>query len=68
MAAASPEPDYAGAPMIPVDQESEGADLAPSEEGVVESEAPGERHGAAPPQTVDEVNRRLESDRPDEGA
>jgi peptide/nickel transport system ATP-binding protein len=68
MAAASPEPAYADAPMIPVDQESEGADLAPSEEGVVESEPPGERHGAAPPQTVDEVNRRFESDRPDEGA
>jgi hypothetical protein len=49
--------------MISVDEESEGADLAPSEEGVVESEAPGQRHGAAPPQTVDEANVRLQEDR-----
>jgi peptide/nickel transport system ATP-binding protein len=63
MAETSAEPDYADAPMISVDAESEGADLAPSEEGVVESEAPGQRHGAAPPQTVDEVNVRLQEDR-----
>jgi peptide/nickel transport system ATP-binding protein len=63
MAASSPEPDYADAPMLPVSEESEGRDLAPTEEGIVESEAPGQRHGAAPPQTVDEVNRRFEEDR-----
>jgi hypothetical protein len=63
MAATSAEPDYADAPMISVDEASEGADLAPSEEGVVESEAPGQRHGAAPPQTVDEANVRLQEDR-----
>ena len=63
MVAGSAEPDYADAPMIPVSEESEGRDLAPTEEGIVESEAPGERHGAAPPQTVDEVNRRFEEDR-----
>jgi peptide/nickel transport system ATP-binding protein len=62
MAAASAEPDYSNV-AIPVDQESEGSALSPGEEGVVESEAPGERHGAAPPQTLDEVNRRFQEER-----
>jgi len=62
MANRSAEPDYSDI-AIPVDKESEGSDLSPGEEGVVESEAPGERHGAAPPQTVDEVNRRWQEDR-----
>jgi len=62
MAAASAEPDYSDI-AIPVDQESEGTDLSPGEEGIVESEAPGVRHGAAPPDSVDEVNRRFQQDR-----
>jgi peptide/nickel transport system ATP-binding protein len=67
MATTAAEPDYADAPMIPVEQESEGTDLAPSEEGLVESEAPGKRHGAAPSQAVDEENRGFQTDRNDEG-
>ena len=62
MAAASAEPDYSDI-AIPVDQESEGTDLSPGEEGIVESEAPGVRHGAAPPDSIDEVNRRFQEDR-----
>jgi peptide/nickel transport system ATP-binding protein len=68
MAAASAEPDYAEAPMLPVDEESEGADLGTSEESVVESEAPGRRHGAAPPQSLDEENTRFQEDRGGDGS
>jgi hypothetical protein len=63
MAATSAEPDYADAPMLAVEQESEGTGLTTLEEDVVESEAPDQRHGAAPPQTLDEVNRRFQDDR-----
>jgi hypothetical protein len=56
MAAASPEPavpaDAADAP------ESEGTDIEPSEEGVVESERHGEQQLFTQP--VDEVDHRLE--------
>jgi peptide/nickel transport system ATP-binding protein len=59
MAAASAEPDYSGV-AIPVDKESEGTDMSPSEEDVVESERHGGQHIFTQP--VDEADHRLERD------
>ncbi len=56
MAAASPQPEV---PAVAMDQpETEGTDPGLSETDVVESEPPGERHGAPPPVDLDEVTRR----------
>ncbi len=55
MANASAEPDYS-AEAIPVDEESEGSEPGLSESGVIESEPPGEQHGAGPP--LDDPNFR----------
>jgi peptide/nickel transport system ATP-binding protein len=63
MANASPEPEVDPAAMIPESDESEGTDPALSEKDAVESEPEGERHGAAPPSDLDEVNRRFQSER-----
>jgi peptide/nickel transport system ATP-binding protein len=62
IAAASAEPDYS-AQAIPEAEESEGTEPGLSESDVLESEPPGVQHGAAPPDTLDEVNRRFQSDR-----
>jgi hypothetical protein len=62
IAAASAEPDYS-AQAIPEAEESEGNEPGLSESDVLESEPPGVQHGAAPPDTLDEVNRRFQSDR-----
>ena len=56
MAAASPEPAVPA--VLPDVPESEGTDMEPSEEGVVESERHGEQHLFTQP--VDPVDHRLE--------
>ncbi|HTU94557.1 MAG TPA: ABC transporter ATP-binding protein [Solirubrobacteraceae bacterium] len=56
IAAASPEPEVPAAALEA--PESEGTDIEPSEEGVVESERHGEQHLFTQP--VDEVDHRLE--------
>jgi peptide/nickel transport system ATP-binding protein len=56
IAAASPEP---AVPAAALDApESEGTDVEPSEEGVLESEPTARGHGAPPPRDLDEITRR----------